>query len=556
MYGYGQVKIKQLDESTALDMASFYLYVDPWISQSRNFINNMVFKGEINVKWGNTFGMKKGSFLSQGELTDLLIRALDWKKLYGMCPYKIVDDEKGKKKVFVPQFGSGSFYQVYNPITLQPVVYFILRNRKYGPISEHMSMERFMNVVKEDGLPVFIWPGLQPNFHTNDYNSEVAKIYREFLKKESFGKDTRDASYNSTHPTLFTQSRIENKSIEEFTETEMYAESRAGFNIPGPEENRFYQRNIFRNNQITGFGANIKKLEFSGDERKMLMDESKHLEIEKPRSFWQNNVYSLPINESIANAPIPKPVVDIMKFEEQYRDYVYTIMGLNRTLMEGQYKRETSSSNELIKFNLRMLIEKHQRDSEMFFQDVYHTMYGLQDKTMILEMIMELKNEELRGIENSISTDKKSKDSEEKKIGIAMLQQMLNRNDIVSLVFEERPLLETENHKDVEFMFVNKYITFTESLELHRRIFGLSDLSPVEIKKLEKERKKSTDLANQQKNKMPPLKSSSQPEKRKGGSTSESEPKKKTKVEEEKKEEKKENENENEKKKKEKENEK
>ena len=497
------LKIKKLDDSIARDMANFYLYIDPWVYHCREYINNLVFKGNIEIQWGKTFTAKKDSLFTQTELVDILTKALDWKKLYGMCPYKVVDDEKGKKKVFIPQFGSGSFYQVYNPHTLQPVVFYIISSHKYGPISEYMSTERFLEVVRQIGLPVYTWPGMQPNFHMNDYSSEIAKIYREYLIKQSYLKDTIDASYNSTHPTLFTQSRLEHKNIEELTTTELYSEARAGFNLPGPTENKMYQRNQFRTKQTKNFSSDIRKLEFSGDERKMLMDEAKHLDVERPRKFWEENVYSLPINETIAQAPVPKAIVDIEKINESYRNNVCTIMGLTKTLVEGQFRRETTSSNELIKHNLRILIDKHRKDAEIFLQDVYNTMYGLQDKTMILEMIMEWKNQSQRSEVLGLSlpsgmgmgaTQNSGSDAKQKQLGIAMLQQMLNRNDMINLIFEEQPLLETENPKDVEFLLQNDYVTFEEAVDLQRKIIGLPPLTPAEVKKLSAQRQEKIDF--------------------------------------------------------------
>jgi hypothetical protein len=83
---------------------------------------------------------------------------------------------------------------------------------------------------------------------------------------------------------------------------------------------------------------------------------------------------------------------------------------------------------------------------------------------------------------------------------ISMLQQLLEKDDIVSLIFEEKPLLGTENSKEIESLFLNNYVTFKEALELNRKIHGLPELSASEIKKLESERKKKIEASVQPKN--------------------------------------------------------
>lgn len=498
-YDFSKLKVKKLNDETALLMADFYLFNDPWISRCRDYINDMTFKGNIEIEWLKKFTAKKDVLFSQTELVDLLTKCLDWKKLYGMCPYKIIEGEKGTKKVFIPQFGEGSFYQVHNPHTLQSVVFYIVKNKKYGFISEYMPPESFAEIVKESGLHVFVWPGMQPNFHTNDYSSEIAKIYRLYLVKQSFLKDSIDASYNSTHPTVFTQSAIEHTNMEDYTEPEAFGEISAGFDIPGPPEIKMFRRDIYREKGVKNLSSAIKKLGFEEEERKMMQEDTKNLEFKRPLKYWENNIFTLPVNERMAPAPVARPTVNIEAIEENYKTSVCLIMGLSKTLVEGQFRRETSSSNEMIKQNLRTLINKHRRDTEMFIQDVYNTMYGLQDRTMLLETIIEWKEEveklkSLNGTENEDTKSEREEYLRQKELEIEMLKHMMNRSDLISIVFEEQPLLETENIRDIEYLRNNDYITSEEAIDITRKIMGLPQLSPAEVKKLIDQRQEKIDF--------------------------------------------------------------
>ena len=489
--------IKRLNDSVAERMARFYFRKDSWISYCRNYIFQRVFKGDIKIKWGK--GVLKDKSLTPKletqtmtleELIQMLMTALDWKKLYGMCPYRIVELPNGLKRAFIPQIGTGCFYQVFNPLLCKPHVFYILKSKFVSPSMEFTDQKKFLQAVEESEMYVYVWPGFDPSYVENDYNSEVAKIYEEYLLKNKFLDNTIYADDQATHPLILTKSKMLDKSIESYTERETYLE--AGIvDIPGPEERRTYLKDTYRSKQIKNISSreNMQKIGIRDSVRQKMEENSKNIINERQPRYLANSIMALPVNEDIANIPIPKPQIKIFEMLDLYRNEVCLIMGLNRTLVEGQFKKETISSNELLKQNLRTVINNHRLDAQTFFQDVYFNMYGQDDNIFIAEQIFALQNGNFGDDADDTENNIKAKEAK-----IIILESLYGKKTNISLEFKQQPLLEMESIQVVDDALKHNYMFFIEALRLTRGIMGLEPLTFIQEKELEREYKKTKEM--------------------------------------------------------------
>ncbi len=530
------VRIQRLDTAFAIKLYLFYSK-DLMITQLRNFINDLVFKGDIEIKMhagGQIFKSVRDAVVPEGELTGLLMTALDYMRLYGMCPIKIVEEARyarARKRVVIPQIGMGAFYQIENRELMRSEVVYIpdyafqLASASASTFTKEGKGAEITlwDIIIKYGLAVYVWPGLEPNFATNQYNSPVAMLYGEYLRKEEYFKDARECNYDSTHPTVFTSARMEKTNPAQFTERQLALEAGMTFLPipPSPQENVYIEHDTFRQKRMSGM-RNISMSQNVQHTQYTLSQDTRYVDEMRLRHHWDGNTISLPTNEQIVSAPTPKIQVDIFAVLDMYHKAVSSVMGVPESLIQGQMQRQTMNANEMVKQSLRTLVETHRKQVDLFFRFVYSQMYGTRD---YWEIVSELRLLDLRtfalnsghnpwAISNDVKRDSIAKargrdendetDSDNlslmkrdteiekmrEKIDIEarkeMLGTLMSKRDLVHLEFTEQPLLGLESPDTIIKLVQSHLATPEEGIQIVRKIIGMPEATPAVMKELRK----------------------------------------------------------------------
>lgn len=487
-------KIKRIDERMYKELADYYDN-DPTITRAKKFINMRVFKGNISINTRVGAVVYKGvknAIMPDAKLVELFMRALDWKRLYGMCPYRINEDRHSKRRYFViPQFGTGAFYQLFDNIDLTSRVFFLENTSRY---SEAWGSKTKLDVLNKTGLHVYIWPGYEPRFDTNTFHSEVAQMYSAYLTKEALIRDARFANYNASHPTLMTTAAAPRENVEDYDENALRLEDTLGL-ITGPREHNERMRNNFRQGQIDDRSGSYQVINASTVFTKRYKAESKTSYMEPEKPYWASTgIIALPVGESPTSIPVPSVHVDMFAAITWYDDVVYEVMGLTRKMLEGDFARQTVGAGEMVMSSLRSLVESLQNDINTYFQDVYSNMYGAQDDFVIIQLLNRLNTELATMPEHQSEYRKNRLELEARKL---LLEQHFRKRDAVEVVFTEQPLVDLEDPNMILTLMDKDVFTRKDATNMIRKKFGKDEVSAAEWNELEKSHKHKQSLEEQ-----------------------------------------------------------
>ncbi len=491
---YQFAKIKKIDEKAFAELSEFYDN-DPTITRAKKFINERVFKGTISINTRVGAVVYKGvkdAIMPEAKLVELFMRALDWKRLYGMCPYRINQDVNSKRRYFViPQVDTGAFYQLYDRIDITSRVFFLENTTGY---SESWSSSSKLEFLEKNGLHVYIWPGYEPRFNKNTFHSEVAQMYEVRLKKDALVHDACYSNRQASRPPLVTTATTPRETVEDYDENALRLEDTLGL-ITGPRESQERMRNSFRQEQADNRSGSYQVIDAAAVYTKRYKAESKssYLEAEKPY-FATYGIVALPSGETPASIPIPKAHIDMFAAITWYDDVVYQVMGLTRKMLEGDFARQTVGSSEMVMSSLRALIESLQKDINTFFQDVYTNMYGAQDDFVIIQLLNRL-NMELATLPDF--QDKRNMRRLELEARKVLLEQHFRKRDAVEVVFGEQPLVDLEDPNMILTLMKEDVLTRKSGTNMIMKKLGRDEVSSSEWQELERNYKHKQSMEEQ-----------------------------------------------------------
>ncbi len=515
----GKKKYFLLNMMQAHNVYDFYYHKEPFITICRELKFGLIFKGDVSLTWGDGLLHSKG--LQEDEekqdLKTLLEKCLDYKHMFGMCPIKILIDKKTKKKKpFIPEFGTGVFILVLDQKQLQTSVIFL------PYLIDNKLIDTSKNIL-ENSLGVFVWPGEEPSLYNGKFKSKMCLLFDEFLAIEELKKNALDADFESTHPTIFTQTKPEKRSLDELTEEEMFADIDSG--VLDPLEKRTYRRNTLRalglenlansyNKEIRQGFAPLDNKKYSSDIRKRIDPTTYFIEEFHRKRSWQESMEPLPIGEEMATQISLNARTDFLEWKSGYEDTVCLMMGIPRgyILGRGKFKTDAEQEQEIV----RNTVISDRTNVEMFYQWVYEILYRNDDNAKLTELLLNIdsKIEEIEKLNNDSVEEELKKLKKTKKI-LSRISFMPKR---VDLMFHEDPFPRAVNIAAVILASDRNTITALEQVNLLRNkldLEGVDETHQLVLKKLEEIRQNEEAIKIEHAQMKLNLKLDNQPQKRK-----------------------------------------
>ena len=441
---------RPIDNNKMAEIHDFYNNRDQIISLCRTVSNSLTFEGGIVLNWGSGSRLPRDSDgNAEGQLINLLMTALDWKRMFGFVPVKKYrDPETGVARGVIPQFGTGTFVQRMDRLTLSSYVEFIPRHlnastsymgmpypdfvksstgsalnsmtRKGGAKERALAKaasKRYnlaMGVKEEDDdddssdqdndnvthneddgddeeYRVFIWPGHEPDFHTeSSIKSDMYTLLQGFNVYQEFKNNALNADYNSSNPTVFTQSRMdpgkygaanltEADLFDDYDREEMTGEERH-------QARREYLRTM-RSREVQGQLMSQDSVRRE-TKRKMYDERTGRFVDQQRRRVWENNIYPIEYGSQLAPQPsLPHSRPDVLQWKADYEQQACLTMGVPHQYIAGlrgaRIKGETEQEFHL----LRLSVEQNRKDCKDFIEFLWNFVFLENDNETLVKSL-------------------------------------------------------------------------------------------------------------------------------------------------------------------------
>lgn len=398
----GKKKIVAIDPILTRQLAVFYRETEPLFTMLSQTRNDLVFHGGVGVEWGGGGAdpIRLDSPSERNELINLFSIAMDYRDVYGLIPVKLrkivhrrsnqeqeqVKIPKRKAFLEIPPFGSGQFFIVYDKQELKiSVVYRV-------PIVPSAGRGRASKNKTYRELPCFIFPGCEPSLVTRQFRSRVASVLPYYIQMEKLRANMLAADFRMAHPVVFTQTRPDNRNIQDMTEDELLGlADGAG---PGTEQNRRYQRDVHRAIQTEQMAAVINSAAREGTLAAPLTthtyDPNQRRVIRQQQDqVWDGAIQPLPIGEEMARAVMPQHNTQLQQQESRYEDLICKVFGIPAQFISGAsgFQRMKGESEQL-KNNVRKVIEGCRNDIDSFYSWAYGQTHRTYEDQMLVSALL------------------------------------------------------------------------------------------------------------------------------------------------------------------------
>ncbi len=461
-----------LDMSKSIEIYDFFYHKEQWIQICKKMKYSQVFKGGVSLIWGGGIFQSKETEnpIKQRELIELLQEALDYRDMFGLCPIKIVKDRKtGQKKPIIPEFGTGAFILIFNTKNFE------IEEIVFAPYSGSSGLvSNYEKKQIDSSVKIFVWPGKEPSLHNKQFKSSIFTVFEEFLLVEELKKNALDADYNSSHPTIFTQSRPDSKDSSELTEEELFGD--ANNPLLNPSEKHTYRRDSFRARRLEEMTKDMNcqtKLSSSSWQidnsltKRVDSTSNRITEFQRKRT-WQDSIESLPEGEEMAHPIMPQTRKDLIEWQNRYEDQVCLLMGIPKGYIAGRgskFKTDAQQELEIV----RSAVENDREDVNSFYQFVYRWMYKDIDDQKIIQTLMTL---------NNIKKLNPESDQQQLKQSKKYIKNIGNMPNRIEILFNEDPFSRTINLNNVQFASDRDAITAEEEVNSIRSSLGLEKVTP------------------------------------------------------------------------------
>ncbi len=397
-----------IDPVLASQIFHFYNEEEPLINVCKMQRFSLAFSGESHIEWGG--GDIDPIILdspSEKPLIEALFkRALEYRDMFGMVPVKLSrrapKKSNNKPMIWIPPFGSGNFMMEYDPKTMETnVMYQVTIDRSVSRTSASRGSASHGKRAVVKMLDVFMWPGHEPSLVTKRFRSRIAALLPHYLDMIELRANLRDADFRASHPVVFTQSRPDNRSLQDMTEDELMGLTDEG--APGPDEGRHYSRNMHRaiQNEELAASMNRSAREPLGSDAvaapivRSVVDPTSRRVIQGTRSrTWDGAIQPLPHGEEMARLVAPQSRSDFLAFETKYEDLVCVTMGIPRSYIAGSVGSQAGSQrmrgeSEQLRENVRAAVIQDRTDINLFYRWAYEKTHRSTDDKFMLRALLE-----------------------------------------------------------------------------------------------------------------------------------------------------------------------
>ena len=470
-----------MDMETATQYWSFYHGgVEPTLDACRKLRHDNTFHGPVEVLWGSgeVDPIRLDGPGEQDMLKDLFRTALEWRDVFGMVPMhlrKRAKRHKGRPLVVIPQFGTGRFVLEYNiqTFTSKMVYEVTLQARsassgtKRGPNAVQVSGSvsgssgRGRRVTRRT-LDVYVWHGSMPNIVLKQFESTVQALLPKFSEISELRRNLLVADRGSAFPTVFTESRPENRSVSEQTEQELFG--RVG--DPGvvtPGERHHYLRDTHRAERQEAMTA--ARNAAARDLPVTRFDSRTGRLNRATASRWNGSVEPLPNGESLARAVTPSSRTDIGTFEERYAEQICMAMGVPYGYIRGSGGSRIRGETEQMKDLLRASVARDRQDVNSFYAAAHELIHRNNDNEFLAQALVQVNDDP-----DATLSPEETKRQQEIRSHIETIAQMPER---VRVEFTEEPLPPTIDIKVLEAASNTGSVSVEEQANILRRQLGL-----------------------------------------------------------------------------------
>jgi hypothetical protein len=370
-----------LDFDVLQQIYDFYYQKENWITVCKEVLDNFTFDGGVIISWGEKTKKTKLSEREQGEIRNFLSIALDYKRMFGFAPVKVVKTENLNQRIIIPEFGTVDFSVMLNEQTNEVFMYYTDRNN--NTYDRKQAIENNF---------VYIWPGCGPTY-TGEIRSPMLKLMRKYYIQEEYLENSLDADFNSAHPTVFLSIRPDAIKDYQITETDVFAED--DDDAVGPTEKRTYRRSLFSSMLNERKQTQHRGDKFDSQKRKTISDDIYRLGYVKRKRVWDDNVYDLNPDESITHQVTPTSTKEFNKLTQDYEELVCIVMGIPKTYLvrsRVSFKGEILQADRLI----QQQVTACRTDAKLFFQESYNWANEHIDMNSIAKMIYDNSSDDVK----------------------------------------------------------------------------------------------------------------------------------------------------------------
>lgn len=398
----------------------YYYHKEPLIDESKSNLYDYVFQGGIELSWGGLFPLDLDS---EDERTkrDILMEALDWKKMFGFCPIKRKYNKTSKQVEFeIPEFGTGIFVFVFdNESSINAKIEFIpfkrnrntdegkkKRKRDNNSDRDPSSIQRMLSVggpipysdfdLKSNGnkYGVFVWPGLKPTTYNGALKTVGSKLYSIYVDLQNLKKNLHTAdNINSMPLTVIKKAVIPVGNISEMTESEIYGDDEI-------DEVSTGEAKIYKRDKLAAIMMEQKTDELNGARAANPQDNvqvgfnsktNTHTYIDKRGVFDDDNKIRLNEGESLDKIATATSTPSYFELKKDYEELVGRSMGVNKEMLGKSSKLKANA--EQGRETLEISVKDERSAAALFYQWSYDFIHRGQEDRKIAELLQHLDEE-------------------------------------------------------------------------------------------------------------------------------------------------------------------
>ncbi len=359
---------------------------DEYVAPSVHELKTHSLYGGIGYTWEGDQDSTTQDFdeLDMEWIMDLLRTAIEWKLMFGMCPYYEMKTGDGRPSITVPEVGGGQF-MARNGAN---------RKTEVGWLSKEGAQRGSM----EPDTLVYVWPDQVPDIGNwwAPYRSVGARLLKTFLEKEELRLNALVADHLAARPPLIMQHALRPPGIDQQSETQIFADVLArGSDVQSVDDEQMYRVNresrarglVHQDgmNGTTGFGT-APGIGAAGQ----FVNQVRLLN-------YQQYMPPLPVGQVPARYQMPQPRTDILSWFARWQSIVAKELGVpaesaaraadpRTQTLRTQYSPAEAS-------RLEDSVRAVRTDLARFFEFAFRTLRSVDQDTSLTEEIHLLRKE-------------------------------------------------------------------------------------------------------------------------------------------------------------------
>lgn len=377
-----------LDNKLLSEVYNWY-NADKTVAKIRNNISPVAFPQGMKVTNGN------GLFRIKGRVIDDVLenakRVLDYKWMFGFCPYVIFRDSRtGEWRFSVPEFGSGRFMLKFDSTNYTTSVHFVPDNEfLIGGSAKAMNLSETVPGTISRSFEVYCWDGMSPNHKTKALKSPMWPVFIEYLKVFEFEQYALNAAFQSSRPEIF----IRNSSAKMLSD-EKFKEIKLDSDLLQMSERESDERTTFdyyATKRAEVSFQNTMTYQRGPETRKIFSTENAALDEKVKRNLTKGDVTVLPYGTEVQSGPSASVHSLEDNKKEALEQDILQILGIPMSIIKGKGGPATRYNSvqvatEIEKEQFNKAIARMRNDLLVFLKQIIALIQTVQTKNVLDEV--------------------------------------------------------------------------------------------------------------------------------------------------------------------------